>query len=85
MKVYTGMRVNDTCITEGKAKERNSVLFAAPPCILSLCLSFHLCRPAKKKHITLKSSRSGSINFNFMCAGKPPTLWWVLIVAEGPL
>ena len=34
---------------------------------------------------SLKSSRKGSISCNFMDAGSPPTLWWVLIVAEGPL
>jgi hypothetical protein len=32
----------------------------------------------------LNSSRSGSTSFMFMRSGRPPTLWWLLIVTEGP-
>ena len=34
---------------------------------------------------SLNSSRKGSMSFRCIAAGKPPTLWWVLIVADGPL
>ncbi|KAH3661515.1 hypothetical protein OGAPHI_006362 [Ogataea philodendri] len=34
---------------------------------------------------SLNSSLSGSINLSFMSSNKPPTLWWVLMVWEGPL
>jgi hypothetical protein len=33
---------------------------------------------------SLKSSRSGSTSFRFIRSGRPPTLWWLLIVTEGP-
>ena len=33
---------------------------------------------------SLNSSRSGSTSLRFIRSGKPPTLWWLLIVAEGP-
>ena len=33
---------------------------------------------------SLKSSRSGSTSLSFMRSGRPPTLWWLLIVARGP-
>ena len=33
---------------------------------------------------SLNSSRSGSTSLRFMRSGSPPTLWWVLIVADGP-
>ena len=33
---------------------------------------------------SLNSSRSGSTSFMFMRAGSPPTLWWLLMVTEGP-
>jgi hypothetical protein len=32
----------------------------------------------------LNNTRSGSSSLSFMCAGRPPTLWCVLIVADGP-
>jgi len=32
----------------------------------------------------LKSQRSGSTSLNFMDFGSPPTLWWLLITADGP-
>jgi hypothetical protein len=32
----------------------------------------------------LNSSRSGSTSFMFMRSGRPPTLWWLLIVTDGP-
>ena len=34
---------------------------------------------------SLNSSRRGSSSFKGMTVGSPPTLWWVLMVAEGPL
>mmetsp|Transcript_22059 Transcript_22059/g.54169 ORF Transcript_22059/g.54169 Transcript_22059/m.54169 type:complete len:205 (-) Transcript_22059:1038-1652(-) len=34
---------------------------------------------------SLKSSLSGSSTCSFILAGRPPTLWCVLMVAEGPL
>jgi hypothetical protein len=33
---------------------------------------------------SLNNSRSGSTSFIFMRSGRPPTLWWLLITAEGP-
>ena len=33
---------------------------------------------------SLNSSLSGSIRDRWRVSGKPPTLWWVLIVADGP-
>ena len=33
---------------------------------------------------SLNSSRSGSTSFMFMRSGRPPTLWWHLIVTDGP-
>ncbi len=33
---------------------------------------------------SLKSSRSGSTSFSPIFSGSPPTLWWLLIVTEGP-
>ena len=33
---------------------------------------------------SLNSSRKGSINRRFIFSGSPPTLWWLLIVTEGP-
>jgi hypothetical protein len=32
----------------------------------------------------LNNSRNGSTSFMFMRSGKPPTLWWLLIVTLGP-
>ena len=34
---------------------------------------------------SLKSSRSGSTSSRRMRSGRPPTLWWLLMVADGPL
>ena len=34
---------------------------------------------------SLKSSRSGSMSFSFIRSGSPPTLWWLLMTALGPL
>ena len=34
---------------------------------------------------SLKSSRSGSTSASFITSGSPPTLWWLLMVADGPL
>ena len=33
---------------------------------------------------SLNSSRSGSTSVKRMRSGRPPTLWWLLIVADGP-
>ena len=33
---------------------------------------------------SLNSSRSGSSSLNGSRSGSPPTLWWVLIVTDGP-
>ena len=33
---------------------------------------------------SLNSSRSGSSSANGSRSGSPPTLWWVLMVTEGP-
>ena len=40
-------------------------------------------RPTRRTS-SLNSSRSGSISSNLRFFGRPPTLWWVLIVADGP-
>ena len=52
------------------------------------------CRPNKlgaspnsfptRRTSSLNKALSGSTIFNFIKSGKPPTLWWDLIVAEGP-
>ena len=42
-----------------------------------------MSRPMRRTS-SLNRSRSGSISFNFMCSGKPPTLWWLLMVWLGP-
>ena len=34
---------------------------------------------------SLNSSRSGSTSLSFISSGSPPTLWWLLMVADGPL
>ena len=34
---------------------------------------------------SLKSSLKGSMSSRFILLGSPPTLWWLFIVAEGPL
>jgi hypothetical protein len=34
---------------------------------------------------SLKRSLRGSTNFSFIRWGNPPTLWWLFMVAEGPL
>ena len=39
----------------------------------------------EKRCPPLKSSRRGSMSLSFMSSRRPPTLWWVLMVAEGPL
>jgi len=36
-------------------------------------------------HFVLEESRSGSMSFSFMRSGRPPTLWWLLMPALGPL
>ena len=41
-------------------------------------------RPTRRTS-SLKSSRSGSMSLSFMRSGRPPTLWWLLITALGPL
>src|SRR6266567_2951607 len=33
---------------------------------------------------SLNNSRSGSMSFHGRLGGRPPTLWWVLMVADGP-
>ncbi len=52
------------------------------------------CRPSSeglrpssfptRRTSSLNSRRSGSTTFSFMCAGSPPTLWWLLMVTLGP-
>ncbi len=48
------------------------------------------CRPAcracvrRSRTSSLKSSRRGSTSASFIRSGRPPTLWWVLIVCDGP-
>src|SRR4029453_16612272 len=37
----------------------------------------------KARTSSLNSSRSGSTSFSFMRSGRPPTLWWLLMVTEG--
>jgi hypothetical protein len=34
---------------------------------------------------SLNSSRSGSTSFSFMCSGRPPTLWWLLMTCALPV
>ena len=40
-------------------------------------------RPSSRTS-SLNSSRSGSTSFMFMRSGRPPTLWWILMVTLGP-
>ena len=35
-------------------------------------------------HLVLEQQRSGSTSLNFIDFGSPPTLWWLLITADGP-
>ncbi len=41
-------------------------------------------RPSRRTS-SLKSSRNGSTSPSFITSGSPPTLWWLLMVALGPL
>jgi hypothetical protein len=38
---------------------------------------------AEHAHLVLEQSRSGSTSFMFIRSGRPPTLWWLLMVTEG--
>ena len=45
--------------------------------------SIPITRPTARTS-SLKRSRSGSTSSNLRSGGSPPTLWWLLIVCEGP-
>jgi hypothetical protein len=39
---------------------------------------------AQRAHFVLEQFAQRSTSFMFMRSGRPPTLWWLLIVTEGP-
>jgi GMP synthase (glutamine-hydrolysing) len=45
-------------------------------------------RPSSRPMVrtsSLNSSRSGSTSLSFMCSGRPPTLWWLLMTCALPV
>ena len=58
----------------GPGKGCRPIIFSGRPSV----------RPTSRTS-SLNNSRNGSTSFKFIFSGSPPTLWWVLMVAEGPL
>mmetsp|Transcript_11015 Transcript_11015/g.23367 ORF Transcript_11015/g.23367 Transcript_11015/m.23367 type:complete len:224 (+) Transcript_11015:575-1246(+) len=76
-RIFTRSRVTSPRIrmaSPGPGKGCRQTLFSSIPMAIP-----------NSRTSSLNNSLIGSISFRCIEAGRPPTLWWVLMVADGPL
>ena len=78
-KAAVGRRILDAFTAAGAAEalERFS--------LISISVRGRPSSTPSRRTSSLNSSRSGSTRPSFMCSGRPPTLWWLLMTCALPV